>query len=289
MRFRDRPWVNVVLFIATCCTVTTMHLEVMQVEALVREPRLLLAGVPFAATLMSILLAHEMGHWLTARRNGVAQTLPYFIPAPTRLGTLGALLFLRGKPASRGVLLDIAVMGPYAGLVLAIPAVAWGLAHSPAAPHPVGEVVLGDSLLFAGLRALFMPGARYLALHPMAEAGWYGLFITSLNLIPAAQLDGGHVTYALFGRAHGLVSLTASVALLVSGALMLVLPSLAGMRLTGGLWVSWALLLLFFGPGHADVGDRAQPLSRAQRVRGVGALVAFALTFMPVPFFIVLP
>lgn len=289
LRVRGRPWVNVLLFVTTCFTVATMHLPVTEVDALVREPSLLFAGVPFAATLMSILLAHEMGHYLTARLAGVQQTLPYFIPAPTRLGTLGALLFLRSKPPNRGVLLDIAVMGPYAGLVLAIPAVAWGLAHSGSATHPVGDVLLGDSLLFAGLRHLLRPEATYLALHPIAEAGWYGLFITSLNLIPAGQLDGGHVTYALFGRAHGIVSISVATALLIAGGLMLALENLGPTRLTGGLWVTWSLALLFFGGNHAEVHDRVLPLSRAQRVRAVGALVAFALTFMPVPFFIVLP
>ncbi len=289
MAVRGRSWVNVVLFLATCFTVATMHLPVTEVDQLVDDPSLLLEGVPFAATLMSILLAHEMGHYLTARRHGVRQTLPYFIPAPTRLGTLGALLFLRSKPPSRGVLLDIAVMGPYAGLVLAVPAVAWGLAHSVATTQPPSDILLGDSLLFAALRAVLVPDARFLALHPMAEAGWYGMFITALNLIPAAQLDGGHVTYALFGRAHGAVSLAVAVALLVAGALMLGMDGLAPARLTGGLWASWAVLLLLFSPGHAEVDDRALPLSRAQRVRGIGALVAFALTFMPVPFFIVLP
>lgn len=286
---RARLWVNVVLFVATCFTVATMHIPVTQVDVLVKNPSLLFAGVPFAATLMSILLAHEMGHYLTARRHGVKQTLPFFIPAPTRLGTLGALLFLRSKPPNRGVLLDIAVMGPYAGLVLAVPAVAWGLAHSAGAPHPPSDLVLGDSLLFAGLRQLFQPGAPYIVMHPIAEAGWYGLFITSLNLIPAAQLDGGHVTYALFGRAHGMVSLGVSAALLASGALMIWLDHTGSSRLTGVLWISWALLLLFVGAEHAEVNDRGLPLSRAQRVRGLGALVAFGLTFMPVPFFIVVP
>ena len=289
MALRGRLWVNVVLFIATCFTVATTHLSVTKVDALVQDPSLLLEGVPFAATLMSILLAHEMGHYLTARRHGVRQTLPYFIPAPTRLGTLGALLFLRSKPPNRGVLLDIAVMGPYAGLLLAVPAAAWGLANSVATTQPSSDVVLGDSLLFGALRVLFVPDARFVALHPIAEAGWYGMFITALNLIPAAQLDGGHVTYALFGRAHGVVSLAVAVALLVAGGLMLAIDGLAPARLTGGLWLSWALLLLLFSSGHAEVSDRALPLSRAQRVRGIGALVAFALTFMPVPFFIVLP
>ncbi len=280
---------NVLLFVVTCFTVATMHIPVTQVDTLVKNPSLLFAGVPFAATLMSILLAHEMGHYLTARRHGVKQTLPFFIPAPTRLGTLGALLFLRSKPPNRGVLLDIAVMGPYAGLVLAVPAVAWGLAHSTGVPHPPSDLVLGDSLLFAALRRVFHPGAPYIAMHPIAEAGWYGLFITSLNLIPAAQLDGGHVTYALFGRAHGMVSLAAAVALLASGVLMIALDGVGASRLTGTLWISWALLLLFVGTEHAEVSDRTSPLSRAQRVRGLGALVAFGLTFMPVPFFIVTP
>lgn len=285
---RRRPWVNVLLFVATCFTVATMHLPVHSADELVRlgreDPRLLFAGVPFAATLMSILLAHEMGHYLVARRNGVRQTLPFFIPAPTLLGTLGALIFLRSRPPNRRVLLDIAVAGPYAGLVLAVPAVAWGLAHSTAAAAPVGDIVLGRSLLFDLMRLVFGPGGEHLVLHPTAEAGWYGLFITSLNLIPAGQLDGGHVTYTLFGRAHALVSLATAIALLVAGTAMLIAPDLETARITGGLWTSWAALLLLFGLRHAEVVDPALPLSRSQRTRAYAALALFAVTFMPIPF-----
>ena len=248
-------------------------------------PLRLLAGLPFAATLMAILLAHEMGHYLTARAYGVDQSLPLFIPAPTFFGTLGAVIFMRSQPPTRRVLLHIAVMGPYAGMFLAIPAAAWGLAHSmpiPAEAALQGGMEFGDSILFAILEALFSPNGTDVVLHPVAMAGWVGLFITSLNLIPAAQLDGGHVSYALFGKTHEKISLAVVVALLCFG-----LHSACGADDAadggGGMWILWGLLLFVIGIRHPPVEDESQPLRLGDKFNGAVALLVFLLTFIPIP------
>jgi membrane-associated protease RseP (regulator of RpoE activity) len=290
-RFRIEPWFNVLLFVATCITVTTMRLPSNSVEGLVdalqHHPRTLLSGVPFTVALMSILLAHEMGHYLTARRYGVQQSLPFFIPAPNLIGTMGALIFLRSPPPNRRVLLAIAVMGPYAGLVLALPLLAWGLAHSAVSTGVApGSIQLGSSVVFAAMRALFAP-ADTLVLHPVAQAAWYGLFITSLNLIPSGQLDGGHVVYALFGKAHRRVSTGVAIALLVCGGLLITMPQLGSARISGSVWTAWALMLVLFGMRHPRVEHEEAALTYAQRLNGWFALAVFVLTFMPVPFKVV--
>jgi membrane-associated protease RseP (regulator of RpoE activity) len=197
---RTRAWIPVSLFLLTFLSAILANVvptipadDVVGVIDFFRaEPWRFLQGLPFAITLMGILLAHEMGHWLMARRHGVDQTLPYFIPAPTIFGTLGALILMRSQPPDRRVLLNVAAAGPFAGLVVAVPAMAWGLSRSTIASGPP-ELLFGSSLLVGWLSGLFGPGAGFaeLSLHPVALAGWVGLFVTSLNLIPAAQLDGG--------------------------------------------------------------------------------------------------
>ncbi len=281
-RRRSRPWLNVLLFVATFgSAILAQTLPQLPARSLgsalwqvAREPGLLLLGMPFAVTLMAILVAHEMGHYLTARRYGVDQSLPYFIPAPTFFGTLGAIIFMRSQPADRRVLLNVAVMGPYAGLVLAIPATAWGLAHSGAGEAGPG-LQFGTSLLFSWLSGFFAPDMAVIDLHPVALAGWVGLFVTSLNLIPAAQLDGGHVAYALFGRKQERFSLAVVLALLALGLAL-------GLE-RGTVWIFWALFLFVIGVRHPPVRDEALPLSRAGRLSGILALVVFVLTFTPVP------
>ncbi|MEE8410370.1 MAG: site-2 protease family protein [Myxococcota bacterium] len=290
---RDRPPSRVGLHVAlflltTLSTVVAYTLSNIGASGLreaiglvAREPSLLLQGVPFAATLMAILTAHEMGHYLTARHHGVDQSLPYFIPAPTIFGTLGALILMRSQPNDHKALLDVAVVGPYAGLLLAVPATVWGLAHSTpgviaaVAVVSEGDVIFGDSLLFAWLRAHFGPDAPLVDLHPVAVAGWVGLFVTSLNLIPAAQLDGGHIAYALFGRRQERLS-TIVVVILFALGLFFGFPR-------GAIWMFWALFLFIIGIRHPPVKDESIPLTRAQRLHGWVALLIFLLTFTPVP------
>ncbi|MBC7794267.1 MAG: site-2 protease family protein [Clostridia bacterium] len=258
-RYRIPPWVNIVLFLATCVTVGAMQ------------------GPQFALTLMTILLAHEMGHYVTARRAGVEQTLPFFIPAPTLLGTLGAMIFLRTPPPNKRVLLDIAVMGPYSGLVLAIPAIAWGVANPVSAPE---DVQLGGSLLFEGLRLMFgVPGGT---MHPVARAGWFGVFVTSLNLIPAGQLDGGHVTYALLGSRQRFVSIFVVGSLFAFGLSLTLYGGAA--RLSGGVWLTWSVMLMLFGLRHPHVAGEDYPLMRYERLNAWFALAVFVMTFAPIPF-----
>ncbi|MDP7040070.1 MAG: site-2 protease family protein [Myxococcota bacterium] len=246
------------------------------------NPERLMHGLPFATTLMAILLAHEMGHYLTARRYGVDQSLPYFIPAPTIFGTLGAIILMRSQPETRRDLLNVAVMGPYAGIILAIPAAAWGLAHSiPIEPEQMqpGQLWFGSSILFSFLENHFSPNGSDVMLHPVAFAGWVGMFVTSLNLIPAAQLDGGHVAYSLFGRWQEMISRIIVLGLIGVGFYL-------GTG-KGTIWIFWGILLLLFGLRHPPVQNESFPLSKGQKANAIFALVLFVLTFIPVPIEIV--
>ena len=293
-RRTTRPWLNVLLFFATFLSALLSQmmflphgsmLDILLIPLV--APEQLLTAMPFAVTLMSILLAHEMGHYLTARRYGVDQSLPYFIPAPTIFGTLGAVILMRSQPPDRRVLLNVAVMGPYAGLVLAIPAAAWGLAHS--IPYDdmalnQGGLVFGDSLLFRLLENVFSPAGTNVILHPVAMAGWVGLFVTSLNLIPAAQLDGGHVAYALFGKLQERLSLIVIVVLFTGGMMITFLGEPTGTGSKGGeMWILWSLLLFVIGIRHPPVQDETRPLSRFDKANGILALGLFVLTFIPIP------
>ena len=202
-----------VLFLTTL--LTTLAAGTMQAGLNPLEPGNLIAGAPFSLTLMTILLVHEMGHFLTARRHRVSVTLPYFIPMPiTLIGTMGAFIRIRQVIPTRRALIDIGASGPLAGFVVAVAAVAVGLPKSEAvvlANFPVGETIrFGDSILIKILQVLpvgQLPEGTDLILHPMAFAGWVGLFITSVNLLPVGQLDGGHVAYAIWGERQRVVSM----------------------------------------------------------------------------------
>src|SRR5579875_2036346 len=219
----------------------------------------LAAGFTFSIPLMAILLAHEMGHYLTARRNGVDVSLPYFIPAPFPsvfiVGTFGAFIRIRQMPSTRRVMFDIGAAGPWAGFILSVPILMIGLKLSHVGPldPSVGGYNLGNSLLFVALVHLVLhvdPNAANIDLSPIAFAGWLGLFVTTLNLLPVGQLDGGHVVYALFGRRHRTIS-----RLFVAGCvLMVIVPVIFGWDFWGG-WLFWAALLFVLGLGHPATVD----------------------------------
>lgn len=291
-RPRQRVGLHIALFLMTGLSATWAQLPLpgdlplwrALLAAIVDPPRLI-HGLLFSATLMAILLAHEMGHYLTARRYGVDQSLPYFIPAPTLVGTLGAVIVMRSQPPNRAVLLKVAVMGPFAGLIVAVAACAWGLMHSTSAEladiDPRQPYLLGSSILFDLLRARFAPSDVGLALHPVAFAGWVGLFVTSLNLIPAAQLDGGHVAYAMFGRHQGRISGFVVIALLGIGLFYGLGGANPGW---GGLvWILWGVILFIVGLRHPPTRDDQTPLTFGQRLGGWLALVLFVVTFVPIP------
>lgn len=240
----------------------------------------LTAGPLYAVAIMSILLAHEMGHYLTARHYGVPATLPYFIPMPliSLFGTMGALIRMATQGANRRMLFDIAVAGPIAGMVLAVPACLIGLKLSRVVDIGAmdgSHINLGTSLLFQWFSDIIVgplgPG-QDIELHPIAFAGWAGLFVTSLNLIPVGQLDGGHVAYALLGRrAHWLAIVVAigfiALAIFVSWS-----------------WVALAIMVALFGLRHPPIGDDSTPIGRPRLLLGLALLLLFALTFTPRPF-----
>ncbi|MEK6613507.1 MAG: site-2 protease family protein, partial [Candidatus Binatota bacterium] len=225
-----------------------------------------------------ILLVHEMGHYLMSRHHGVKATLPYFIPAPSFIGTFGAFIKMTSPPPDRRSLFDVAAAGPVAGLVLAIPAVIVGLQLSTISPdeRTGGGIALGSSLLLSFLSKItlgVLPDEANILMHPVGFAGWIGLLVTAMNLLPVGQLDGGHVSYALFGERHIWIGRVALVAML----------SLGFLRWWDG-WLVWGLLLLFMGLRHPPPLDPYTPLDAKRRFMGWLMLAILAVTFIPIPF-----
>ncbi len=277
MNGKPRLWLHVVLFLATLAT-TTMAGAMLSGVDLLRHPGQFSVGLPFSLTLLTILLVHELGHYTTARIHGVQTTLPFFIPAPTFIGTFGAFISMRSAPPDRRSLFDVAAAGPLAGLVLAIPAVILGLNLSSidANEQSGGGVTLGSSLLLALLTKVTLghfPHDVNIAIHPVGFAGWIGLFVTALNLLPVGQLDGGHITYALFGSRHVWISRLA----------FLFIFSLGLLRWWDG-WLVWGILLLFLGFRHPQCLDPSTPLDFKRTVLGWGMLGILIVTFIPAPF-----
>ena len=282
---RSRPAVNVVLFLLTVLSTLAAGCLVAGSFPFVtfnplRDPARLLDGFPFAFTLLAILGTHEFGHYFTARHYGASVSLPYFIPAPPPLflfGTLGAVIRLRSPARDRNSLFDIAVAGPLAGLVVAVPALLLGLAWSRVGAVPAGETMtFGDSLLMRLMTYLAfgrLPEGHDVFVHPVALAGWVGLFVTALNLFPVGQLDGGHIAYALFGARHRAVSIATFFALLLLGAV-------AG---SANWFVFAGLVFLLIGFHHAPPLDDLTPLSSGRYAVGVLCLVLLLLLIPPVP------
>jgi membrane-associated protease RseP (regulator of RpoE activity) len=247
------------------------------------QPSRLLLGAPFAATLMLILLAHEMGHYLYCHYYGVYATLPFFIPAPTLIGTLGAFIRIRSPIRSRAALFDIGIAGPIAGFVVAVPVlvVALGLSKPMPAGIPAEDIQLGYPLIFHlvhrllagiapahGIASLPLYGVY---LHPTAIAAWVGMFATALNLLPGGQLDGGHIVFSLVPRAHRFVS-----GLTILALIPLALYSWAG-------WLIWAILLWITGMRHPMVPEYPS-VPGARRWLAAFGLLMLVLTMTPAPF-----
>ncbi len=235
------------------------------------------AGFPFSITLLSILLVHEMGHYTMSRVHGVQATLPYFIPGlPFMIGTFGAFIRMKSPPRSRRALFDVGAAGPWAGFLLSIPAVYIGLRLSEVRPlgPTEGGLVLGNSILFSLLSrlALGVTGDNAtILLNPIALAGWFGLFVTFLNLLPVGQLDGGHVAYSMFGRRHRWVS-----------RLFLAVILFLGTQGWSG-WFFWAVLITILGLDHPPTMDWWTPLDGRRRLGAWATVGLFVVTFMPAP------
>lgn len=258
-------------------------------------------GLPFASSLLGILLAHELGHYFMSRHHKTPATLPYFIPFPfSPLGTMGAAILLRGVPKNKRILFDIGVAGPIAGLVVAIPILFYGLSLSQLVtlePNPLGFME-GNSLIYLfakfivfgqllpspvepqgilyWLRYFFtggpLPfGGVDVLIHPVAFAGWAGILVTALNLIPAGTLDGGHVVYALFGEK-------------ARKAFPFIIGLLIALGIFWSGWWLWAALLFWLGRVNAQPLDQITTLDPARRLVAYAMILVFILVFTPVPF-----
>jgi membrane-associated protease RseP (regulator of RpoE activity) len=298
-RSRGPVW-NIVLFVLTCFTTLlagTMFSGSPTFDAFrtSREPfQWMLSGLPFAATLLAILVVHEFGHYFTARARGAAVSLPYFIPAPPVIfmaGTLGAIIRMRSAVRDRNALFDIAAAGPLAGLAVALPAALLGLAWSTLVPAPPGpHLVFGESILTRVLVWLSfgaLPDGMVVSTHPIADAAWFGFLVTALNLLPAGQLDGGRIGYALLPRHHATLGRVTVAALVTLGAVVAALQYVARPELTslipGVNWLVLAALIRFaLGYGHGPLLDPLEPLTRGRRLVGIACLLLLVLMLPPV-------
>ncbi len=303
-----KMWGNVVFFTLTVLSVMFVgasYSATFMPSSLADWVRFTLTGWPYAVALMAILVCHEFGHYLAGRYHKTAVTLPFFIPLPVGLGTLGAFIQLKEPPKNKRILLDIGLAGPLAGLVVAIPFLIYGLYHSPVeqlpAQLPLMQGFEGNSIFYlflkyvikgqllphpatyAGLSPVFywlryfftgrpLPaGGVDIILNPIAWAGWVGLLVTSLNLIPAGQLDGGHIMYVLLGKR-------------TSKLLPFILVILVALSFVYSGWLLWAFLIFLLGRYHAEPLDEITPLDPKRRALAVLGVLIFILVFMPVPF-----
>jgi len=270
------PFLHIVLFILTM--LSTLFVGAMQTGAdILKDPWKIYYGLPFALTLMIILLTHELSHYFASKKHGVNATLPYFIPAPTIIGTFGAFIKMKSPIVTRKALIDIGASGPIAGFIVSVIAVLIGLHLSEIVPvaETKGALTLGDSILFSFLAQTVLgvtPADSDILLNPVAFAGWIGLFVTSMNLIPVGQLDGGHIAFALLGEKQTRLSF-----------ILVLVMSLLGVLLWEG-WIIWAVLLLVLGLRHPPVISWEVPLDTRRKVIGWIAFLIFILTFIPVPF-----
>jgi membrane-associated protease RseP (regulator of RpoE activity) len=288
---KQRIWLHVLLLLATLFTTTLVganmqynfahNLPFFDLDQFsqiftvgLRSPAAFFGGLPFSLTLLTILMAHEMGHYLACVYYGIDATLPFFLPAPTPFtGTLGAFIRIRSPIQSRRILFDVGAAGPLAGFIFVIPALGAGLAFSKIIPgiNHQGTIQLGVPFLQWVAQKLVFPGvaASDIYLHPVARAAWVGMFATALNLLPVGQLDGGHIVYALLGRSQKWISQSFLVALLPMG-----------IKWHG--WWFWFGLLFLLARRHPPVYDLA-PAGAARLKLGLLSLVIFIACFSLAP------
>jgi membrane-associated protease RseP (regulator of RpoE activity) len=241
---------------------------------MLHNPSQLAAGIPFSLTLLLILMAHELGHFVACIYYRVEASLPYFLPAPTLIGTFGAFIRLRSPILSKKALFDIGVAGPLAGFLFLVPALAIGVAYSKVLPGIAerGDLGFGVPLLERGLRALLFPGveAADFYLHPVGRAAWVGALATALNLLPIGQLDGGHILYSFFGE---------SCRIIYRVFLALLIP--LGLAFSYS-WLVWAALLGLFALKHPQIYDE-RPIGVGRAALGILSLLIFVICFTVTP------
>ncbi len=276
IRMPKIPPIHIVLFLLTVCT-TVMAGSMMAGGNPFSSLSDWWKGLSFSFALMMILGCHESGHYFLARKHKVDASLPYFIPAPTFIGTFGAFIKIRAPIQRRLALLEIGAAGPIAGFIIAVPALIWGLRHSRVIETATSSgIKLGDSILMKLMTWSLFPSlgpTEDIVLHPVAFAGWIGLLVTMLNLLPIGQLDGGHIAYALLGRKFDMV---AKYALL----------SLIPMSYFSLNWLVWGLLILILmrTTKHPPIYNIDNPLTSREKWIGAISLAIFILCFIPAPF-----
>ena len=280
LRIPTIPRIHLVLFFLTVFT-TLLAGALMEGAKVLENPLELLKGIPFSFTLMFILGTHEFGHYYYAQKHKVDATLPYFIPAPPFLfliGTFGAFIKIKSPIYRKDALLQIGAAGPIAGFVIAVPALIIGLLLSDVVEKSniQGALILGDSILMKILTWITHPklmDTQDIMLHPIAFAGWIGLLVTMLNLLPIGQLDGGHVAYAMLGKKQRLIGQIAFIFLIPLSFLSIN-------------WLIWGLLLLILmrSVKHPPIQDIHIPLSDTDKRIGYICLLIFIVCFIPAPF-----
>lgn len=291
VRSNGRLWLHVLLLVLTLFTTTAMGARIQynfdhslpffdldrDWDVLLvswKQPSALLSGLPFSLTLLTILMAHEMGHYLACVYYRIDASLPYFLPAPTITGTFGAFIRIHAPIYSKRTLFDIGVAGPITGFVFLLPALSIGLALSKVVPGiaDAGSLHPGTPIVLAILQKVIFPGVNHadLYLHPIVRAGWVGLLATSMNLLPIGQLDGGHILYALSPAKHKLVS-----NILIAG--LVLLGCFRGYE-----WIILAAFLFILGRRHPAIYD-PEGIGRTRYQLALAALAIFILSFMPAP------
>ncbi len=280
---RRRRWLPLVLFLATVFSTVSVGALMAGTPppALLARPWLLYRGIPFSATLMIILACHEFSHYFVSRRHGIRTSLPYFIPFPNILGTMGAVIVSRSPFPDRQALFDVGIAGPLASFILSLVAIFLGFGEMTAVPARLSPLLelpglyLGDSLLTAALFHLRfgpLPVGYELVLGPVGFAGWVGLFVTALNLLPMGQLDGGHISYAVFGARHSLITRG-----------MILVLAVFGLLASSPFWIFIAVLVAVFGSRHGPPLDDITPLTPARQWLAVAGCLILIACFIPVP------
>ena len=289
----NRPVLALALLAVTVLTTTVAGLELSQPslrpEALVKNPEILLNGLPYALSLVTILGIHELGHYFTAQFHKIRTTLPYFIPIPLAFGTFGAYIQMRTPAPSRKALFDVGLAGPLAGFIVTLPILVWGLMHSDLTVLPEKLTTMSQgafdlhsslfnprfSIFFAGMSRLIFGQALLntlaIHLHPVAIAGWLGLVVTALNLMPFGQLDGGHIVHAMYGQRVGVI--VGQICRVLVLLLSFVQPYL----------LFWGILLLFMPAVDEPALNDVSELDSYRDIIGLLALTLLLLIVLPVP------
>ncbi|MFB0564944.1 MAG: site-2 protease family protein [Candidatus Aminicenantaceae bacterium] len=289
-----RIWLNVFLFVVTVVStflvglihsVSFKYADVLSEKpetaldiSIFNDSQVISLGIIYAVVLIGIVLGHECGHYLTCQYYKIKATLPYFIPAPppTLIGTLGAFIKIKSPITRKQQLFDIGIAGPLISFILSLPALAYGLSHSKVIPPiPKGEaLVFGEPLLLKLLGSMILkdiPTGYDILIHPIAFAGWVGILVTSFNLFPVGQLDGGHISYALLGQKSRVLARIFLFVFIIMGVVFWI-----------G-WFIWAFIILVLGLKHPRIIDEETPLSPQRKFLGFMALVIFILSFIPDP------